>query len=361
MKCILHIGTEKTGTTTIQNFLNLNREKLLEQGFIYTKSTGVDNNRGLAVAAYNSFRRDDFTKEKNIDTDKKLIQLQREIVKKLTREVSSLTSCKKNNTLIFSSEHIQSRLIDIEEIKRLKDILYKVGATDITILVYLRRPAEIANSLYSTLIKFGGHSKSPYLPKNPLWNNICNHKKTLEKFSSVFGENNIKPRIYENKELVKGSIIDDFRYIAEIKDAKNYRVPEDSNRSLSFLGIEILRRVNKTIPKWTKDKKDNKVREGIVLYFEKNFSDGEKYIMEDKLYKKYDIAFRESNEWVRKKYFPSLKKLFNEEKLNNNTSLPINNEDLDKISNIISDIWNDKKKEIIKPSMKSFFLNFLRR
>lgn len=31
----IHIGTPKTGTTSIQNFCGLNREKLKEQGVLY--------------------------------------------------------------------------------------------------------------------------------------------------------------------------------------------------------------------------------------------------------------------------------------------------------------------------------------
>ena len=31
----MHIGTHKTGTTAIQHFLDQNRSRLLEQGFLY--------------------------------------------------------------------------------------------------------------------------------------------------------------------------------------------------------------------------------------------------------------------------------------------------------------------------------------
>ena len=35
MKAIIHIGTPKSGTTTIQSFLSLNRTALAEQGIRY--------------------------------------------------------------------------------------------------------------------------------------------------------------------------------------------------------------------------------------------------------------------------------------------------------------------------------------
>lgn len=37
----LHIGTEKTGTTTLQSFLSKNRDALSKQGIIYPKSPGI--------------------------------------------------------------------------------------------------------------------------------------------------------------------------------------------------------------------------------------------------------------------------------------------------------------------------------
>lgn len=361
MKCILHIGTEKTGTTAIQNFLNLNRETLLKQGFIYTKSAGFDNNRALPVTAYDLSRRDDFTIEKNINTAQSLRKFQEKTIKNLIKEITILKNTTGVTTLIFSSEHIQSRLTEPTEVHRLKAILNKLGATDITVIVYLRRPAEIANSLYSTLIKFGGYASSPYPPENLLWNNICNHKKTLERFSSVFGVKNIKPRIYNYDEFTNRSIINDFIETIKIHDIEKYKTPIDSNRGLSLIGIELLRRINRTTPKWTKKKEENIVRQGIVLYFEKHFSDGEKYFMENDLYKRYDLAFQESNEWVRRKYFPERETLFAKRTFNTNNFSNISDKDLNRMSMLISDIWNDKQNELIKLNTKPLFSDILRK
>ena len=152
MKCFLHIGTEKTATTTIQNFLHLNRENLLSKGFIYPESVGKKNNRALSIAAYNSGRRDNLTKLKQLDSDDKLLEFQEQTVQKLRQEVSNVETA---STIIFSSEFFQSRLTKISEIERLKEILKGLGVTDISVIVYLRRPADIANSLYSTAIRNG--------------------------------------------------------------------------------------------------------------------------------------------------------------------------------------------------------------
>ena len=61
MKCILHIGTEKTATSTIQQFLQLNRAELSGQGVSQSECLGkpcrIDDR---LFSAYFSARFDDF-------------------------------------------------------------------------------------------------------------------------------------------------------------------------------------------------------------------------------------------------------------------------------------------------------------
>jgi hypothetical protein len=47
----LHIGTEKTGTTSIQAFLDRNRSRLRSQGVLYPELPGSNNQIALSAAA----------------------------------------------------------------------------------------------------------------------------------------------------------------------------------------------------------------------------------------------------------------------------------------------------------------------
>ena len=53
MNCVLHIGIEKTGTTSLQEFFVLNQESLLSQNYKITHSLGknfqkeIDNDFNL--------------------------------------------------------------------------------------------------------------------------------------------------------------------------------------------------------------------------------------------------------------------------------------------------------------------------
>jgi hypothetical protein len=302
MKCFLHIGTPKTATTTIQKFLDLNRENLLQRGFVYTKSAGKVNNRSLPITAYNLDRFDDRMKRLKINSGNELIDFQKKVINDLRTEISDLTKGLPNYKIIFSSEHIQLRLTTIEEITRLKGILFDLGLDDISVIVYLRKQSDHINSLFSTDIKEGSTAKLPPHPNNPEIFNLLNHKITLKKFGTVFGESALIPKIFEKDEFKDGSIIKDFLSILGIPMDTSYRIPDNANESLSVLGINILRRLNENVPQFIGDNY-NPLRADIRLYFEKHFSD-EKYIMPHCLYEQYDLVFHESNEWVRQKYFP---------------------------------------------------------
>jgi len=281
MKCFLHIGTEKTATTTIQRFFDINRDVLLNQNFIYTSKAGEVNNWALAVAAYNEDRRDDVTKRYGLHTNYDLQAFQEKTIKDLKKEIDVMVKKRgvpnKEATVVFSSEHIQSRLTKVEEIERLKEIICSFGISDISVIVYLRRPADIASSLYSTTIKAGKILASPPSAKHPYWNNVCHHQNTIRKFVSVFGESAVIPRLFDRKEFKNGDILDDIKYIIGIPKDSLYRIPDEANPSLSLLGVRLLKNLNVTIPVFIENK-PNPIRANLVQYMEKYFSNS-RYIM----------------------------------------------------------------------------------
>jgi len=349
MKAILHIGTEKTASTTLQYFLKTNNNILKEHGYSCTTclEKGNNNDAHLAVTAYNLTRRDGLTMQANITNNDDLLNFQKETLERLKAELKEISQ----PNIIFSSEHIQSRLTNIEEIKRLKSILKKLGFKEFCIIVYIRNPAITANSFYSTVIKSGRMTDSPSKPQNKYINNICNHKQTIERFMSVFGKDAIIPRIFEKSSFKNGSMLSDFTHILGIPWRDDFSIPTNKNNGISIDGLEILKRINKNVPS-TINNKINPLRSNLVQYITKHYSN-EKYIMPKTLWVEYDIEFKESNEWVKNAFFAEKDYLFKKNEILHESKSQIPNEKLDQIANLISDIWNEKQSEIVNFKKRS--------
>ena len=340
MKCILHIGTEKTATTTIQEFLHCNRQALFQLGYLYTKSAGLRNNWRLPVAAYDVTRKDDLTRRHGLDTDEKLLRFQTRSINNLRKELDGAGAF---SVTVFSSEHIQSRLRTSSEVSRLKALLNQLGYDEIQVLVYLRQPVDIVNSIYSTAVKGGLTEASPHLPDHKYYKNVCDHRTTLKRFSDVFGEDSVQPRLFGKQEFKDRCLISDFLAAIGLSHAKaSFHFPTIKNERLSGVGIEILRRVNQRVPAFIDERPNPHRRAKFVNYFSEYLKGGAAYSMPEELFRQYEIAFAESNEWVREKYFPEREKLFPKAKHLCVDRVDLAQSELDSIANMVSTMWLDR-------------------
>ncbi len=337
MKCYLHIGPEKSATTTLQEFFHLNRTRLLEKGYLFTGSAGEKNNHKLAVAAYDPGRRDEFWAYEGLETAVDLLKFQRQIMRSLSEEIRAAAVDKSGLKVIFSSEHLQSRLTEMSELYRLKQNLVDIGISSFSIIMYLRNPADIANSLYSTAVRCGGVAMAPPPPDDPYFSNVCDHRRTLERFGTVFGHDSLIPRIFDPSRFMHGSIIDDFLDVIGVPPSDSYQVPANANESLSAYGLRILRSLNVLLPK-INDGRHNPMRGDLDSFFEKHFKDG-KYHMSAALYDAYDDHYSESNEWVRRMFFPEIDRLFPEKTYPGGSGQDMSEEESEKIAALIADIW----------------------
>jgi hypothetical protein len=341
MKCILHIGTEKTGTTSLQNFLVINRQALSQHGYLYPRSAGPKGYRTLAAAAYDSDRRDDLTKNLGIRSDAALRSYQASVLAQLRAELQQTSGI---DTTIFSSEHFQSRLTRESELQRLKDIVAQLGFSEVSVLVYLRNPVEIANSLYTTSVRKGSTAGNPPGPDNAYWRNICDHRETLVRWREVFGRDAIVPRIYNLTESVNDSTIDDFMTrIGLPLSQTSFVMPERKNEGMTHTGLEILRRVNRQVPVFMDDGTPNRMRKGIEKVFAAHMTFGKKYGLPETLRRQYEEAFLDSNEWVRAEYFPDRQQLFEAARVPPPSECRLENSQLDQIADLVSEIWKSRR------------------
>jgi len=304
MRCILHIGTEKTGTTTLQRFLRTNRDRLRRQGLLVPTAAGIENQSGLAVGSYLENRRDDLTAQWQANDEGDIHRFRLRLRDALIAEI---TGCGAGR-LIFSSEHLQSRLTATEEIASLRLFLEAIGVGPVEVVVYLRRPADILNSLSSTLFRNGHHMPCPPGPDHHYLQNLCNHRGTIERWRAGFGREAVRPRLYSTRVFVGGSILDDFSAVAGI-DTAGLERPAAANRGLSAMAAEILHRVNARMAVRSPDRPLVTTKD-LVAAIDAVHGGGPAYSMPAEAFECYDEAFAESDEWVRREFFPERESLW---------------------------------------------------
>lgn len=357
MKCIVHIGTEKTGTTSIQSFLYSNKDTLRVHGILITKSAGKRTHWGLAAAAYALNRRDDYTQKRGLQSDAELSKHQARIIASLKDEVMN---AKTAHTVIFSSEQIHSRLRSMGEVRNLKKILTDIGFDDIQIILYLREQAELINSLHNTSVLYGGTEQPKGPNRNEHEQNICDHKQSLQRYSDVFGKANVTPRLFCKDAFVDGSLIRDFMDAAGIDvPTESLSFPGRENQSVSAFGLELLRRLNNKVPRWLEDGTENRIRHEVIQSFQSAFNKGSKVSLSKDLIDAYRKAFADSNEWVRKEYFPEREALFNFKTLHQAPAASLNDDEMEQLVALLGSIWaqptkphSSKRKRIRLPWRK---------
>ncbi|MGM0831827.1 MAG: hypothetical protein ACQEUK_03245 [Pseudomonadota bacterium] len=306
MKAIIHIGTEKTGTTTLQGFIKKNRNKLLESGYYIPLSIGDGNNRGLASCAMEESRLDDFYHAQGINTKVARAEHDKHLLADLKAEMVSLG--KKYHTVIFTSEHFHSRCVSQDEVNNVKGILTPYFE-EFEIIVYLRPQVDMAVSLYSTYLRSGSYSKfDDFLEKHCSSDNpYYDYGNLLKKWSRTFGEQNIRVRIFDRNSMINKDVVDDFFAAVGFENClSNFERVKNLNESLTPFGQEVLRLCNFYNYSFLVD--DISFKNKLSQLINKNFV-GKGYSPSASLAKKIQGGFEALNSEVAKKWF-NKEKLF---------------------------------------------------
>lgn len=343
MECTLHIGTEKTATTSIQLFLDANRHRLKSLGVHIPNSEKKGNHVYLSTAAYSPDKVDDLTMRLNLASS----QERERYIQQCRKQLQLDKQCAESHGMrhcLFSNEHLQSRLRQHEEVARLKEILSGLGYGPFRIILYIRDPVQVAGSLYSTLVIAGETRKGPPPPDTPYYENICNHRQTIERWVDVFGKEALYVRLFEPKALINGSVVDDFCYVNKWQIKGSWERPQPANERLSNHGVECLRYLNKRIPRF-RDGKTNSVRGDLSSYVRLHMT-GPGYVPPETISEAYRSAFQSSNEWVREHYFPERASLFTAPPPSVPTPTTITPEEMEKVADLIADIWESKQQAL---------------
>jgi len=247
VKLYLHIGQQKTGSTTIQKFFEINRTKLMKNGYIYPKSLGFDKQ-------YDIYKRIDELQDQNSDIHK-----------------SFFKELKKSNcqNVIISEENVFT--LKDELLDKLTDFLKKYFS-DITIISYLRRQYDQAPSLYQEVVKGKVHLKFDKWIEKKLKIGYYDYCYVLKRWEDRIPNAKLTIRAFYGliDKDVRKDILNSINF-TNIEDLNFDEKYNFKNVGIDTLGIEILRISNRFIKKRQVkniEKYKKKIREFV---FSKNF------------------------------------------------------------------------------------------
>ena len=242
----LHIGTQKTGTTTLQTVGRENRDALAARGLLYPEAPGPTNHIGLTLFATGGLGNRDLMRETSLRTAEDVARYQTALPARLRAEIAA-SGC---NKVWLSNEHLSSRVRHKEQLAPLADLLGEL-AEEVRVIIYLRHQPEYFLSTYSMMIKAGGSKETP--PPQSEREYYYNYEKMLNVWADTFGEAAITVRVFERPMMKNGDVVDDLFAIMGIERGPDLVIPTGLNPSLDARVLQFLRLFRQHVPRYLDD------------------------------------------------------------------------------------------------------------
>lgn len=235
----LCIGTMKTGTTSLQNFMRENPEALKEQGFCFPfTNTGPIRkikNRNAHFMLHQPTGKNDRAKQKGYQKLQKLAQTYPNIV--------------------LSEELIWNHAQKIEDFwpEVLKNVT-EIGC-QLKVIVYLRRQDELIQSLWNHAIKMDWRLHLPfdeYIRRKKYTYFPLDYYGQLNEIAKIIGKENLIVRVYEKGQFEGAghTIMSDLLHVLGLEMTERFTIENTmSNPGLKGNFIEMKRIVN-NIPEY---------------------------------------------------------------------------------------------------------------
>ncbi len=221
-RLVLHAGLPKTGSTSIQQFLNANASALGDQGVFFRPAADRRNRRDhnfLAMAFWNRVQR--------IYSDRYGDDLERRQGDSRAAWIRLLDEFRRtdHDTLVISGEFFtRSGIGPMTEFAR-----EHLDDFDIHVVFYLRQPSTHYVSWLQQHLK-GSNKLMPFGRKRSHW------ARMLRMWNQV---GDVSVREFSRSTLVGGDVVDDFASELGV-DISGFERPADANESISAEGMDLL-------------------------------------------------------------------------------------------------------------------------
>lgn len=229
----VHIGAQKTGSTSIQVFLHENRAALARLGVLYPLSVTDNAVQGLGLPLMCSH---------NPLAHVPLPSLFPVLKSELQR--SALPR------VIISAENLHGELRTPQRVAELREFLRALGCREVYIIVYLREQGALQASWDSQIIRHGDRkTNAPFMPEHsPYVAAALDHATALQRWAAIFGEDSLRVRLFEREAWAGGDLILDFLQAADLSCQEDFVRTEPVNESLNLLERELHLALNRIIP-----------------------------------------------------------------------------------------------------------------
>jgi len=261
----LHIGSSKTGTSTLQRFLFTNRDVLLTKGFYYP----CEGEYFYPPESSQSLLAHALAGQRPAYIRKATVFRKANCVADITRDIQKYPT----KNVIISSEHFLRFAGD--ENRELYDMLAP-HFEKIVVISYCRRQDLHLESAFNQNTKTG-ENDSPFAVyyqeslKNYLTGRF-NYLQILEAFGENFGRSNLVVRPYEKGQLLNGSVVDDFASQIGCPVDEQFSPPEQRNRSLPTELIVLIRTLNQGLPQEVRQAVARRMRKLPIKFDQKKYT-----------------------------------------------------------------------------------------
>lgn len=279
-KVVFHIGPHKTGSTSIQHFMEANYNYLRKQGVLYPQSGRIDN-KGKLTSLHHPLIKSFFEKGQ-IATETQIQNLKDEIESSGAKVV------------IISSEVLARENLNQDIFGYLREIFRHAEKNWV---LFLRRQDRLVLSRYSESVKVG-ITAYPAGIEDVNKDKLLNHRRRLETLESLVHADRIIPISFD----ASPNIIDSFAHACGISISGCEFVARGRNESLPWGLLQIMRVTNRLLPRSARSKFNNRSRQLVQITRTKRLFMWGAPLSESQLsnvLKQYD----DSNRWVEAKYF----------------------------------------------------------